>query len=230
MHGASPAPVRVRPRPDGQHAMPQGGRLLWPRLWPDLAVRPQVLPLVPQRPMRRCVQLPPWARGETPAPFNLPIPAPASTTPPTLPLPPPAAASALPLADGKGVCDAICNQRRPCGHGCPARCHGAAKCPTDPCREVIALACVCGTRIEHAPCGYAGDGRAPKPRTLECNDACALVQRNRLLAEALDITAPSGPRTVVYVVGPRAQRHGQGVSGGEEGKGPRAHAVRAGPP
>ena len=59
------------------------------------------------------------------------------------------------------------------------------------------MSCICGHRIEKMTCGYDGEGRAARPRTLECDDSCALVQRNRLLAEALEITVPS-PRTVLY--------------------------------
>jgi len=99
--------------------------------------------------------------------------------------------------DTTAPCEAVCGRKRLCGHPCAARCHGDAPCPPLPCTESTPLTCICGNRIEKTTCGYAGEPRPPKLRTLECNDRCALIQRNHLLAEALEIANPK-PATIVY--------------------------------
>lgn len=102
------------------------------------------------------------------------------------------------------VCTIECGLIRACGHRCRAKCHSSAAggCPPVACKEIVTAICLCGTRIERSVCGYNGTTSADAAQqsmakklsfntTLECNDECAVRDRNRRLADALGIQKPS---------------------------------------
>ncbi|CAG8623780.1 1590_t:CDS:2 [Funneliformis caledonium] len=90
-----------------------------------------------------------------------------------------------------GKCIQTCGKlRKVCGHPCTAQCHAPARCPEDvPCRVKIVINCKCGHLSQEVSCNVtAENGLEKKNRQLTCNDFCALAERNRKLADALEIT------------------------------------------
>ncbi|KAI9204843.1 uncharacterized protein BJ171DRAFT_442072 [Polychytrium aggregatum] len=86
-----------------------------------------------------------------------------------------------------------CGKIRPsCGHRCGFNCHGSKECLEDrPCLFKIAQSCKCGNRISQVVCGGSKHTLGQAPQTLLCDDSCALLERNRRLAAALEITPTS---------------------------------------
>ncbi|XP_062850075.1 transcriptional repressor NF-X1 isoform X2 [Trichomycterus rosablanca] len=117
----------------------------------------------------------------------------------------------------EGECKQPCPQPRPeCGHPCNAPCHFGSPCPYISCTAKVAIQCDCGRRKETIPCTEAtshsqrhaaiamasklsdlqlGDSvniaqltkKDQKQARLECDQECATLERNRRLAEALQI-------------------------------------------
>ncbi|XP_061821295.1 transcriptional repressor NF-X1 [Nerophis lumbriciformis] len=113
--------------------------------------------------------------------------------------------------------------RNNCGHACAAPCHTGAECPQTTCNAKVALQCDCGRRKETVPCTEAtnsyqryaaiamakklsdmqlGDSmdigpllakKDLKQTKLQCDEECAAVERNKRLAEALQIDPSSDP-------------------------------------
>uniref|UniRef100_G3NKZ9 Transcriptional repressor NF-X1 n=1 Tax=Gasterosteus aculeatus aculeatus TaxID=481459 RepID=G3NKZ9_GASAC len=113
--------------------------------------------------------------------------------------------------------------RSDCGHPCCAPCHKGADCPRTNCPAKVALQCECGRRKEMVSCTEAatsyqryaaiamasklsdmqlGDSmdigpfltkKELKQTRLECDQECATQERNRRLAEALQIDSSSDP-------------------------------------
>ncbi|KAJ3331230.1 FKBP12-associated protein [Blyttiomyces sp. JEL0837] len=69
-----------------------------------------------------------------------------------------------------------------------------------PCKCPIVQKCPCGNRTNETSCGAWKESLGKKAGvTLECDDNCLLLERNRRLAEALDISTPSAtPTEIVY--------------------------------
>ncbi|XP_029002432.1 transcriptional repressor NF-X1 [Betta splendens] len=116
--------------------------------------------------------------------------------------------------------------RPDCGHPCAAPCHEGSSCPRSTCAAKVALQCDCGRRKETVVCTEAttsyqryaaiamasklsdmqlGDSvdigqfltkKELKQTRLECDQECAVLERNRRLAEALQIDASSDPFNV----------------------------------
>ncbi|XP_064455279.1 protein shuttle craft-like [Ornithodoros turicata] len=115
------------------------------------------------------------------------------------------------------ACEQPCPRPRPsCGHPCAEACH-TGNCPSTPCKAAVTITCACGHRSERVSCGEGGPAynqlsasvlatklqgiqlgesvdigevmalSKTKPSRLECNEECALVERNRRLAAALHI-------------------------------------------
>ncbi|XP_014664590.1 PREDICTED: transcriptional repressor NF-X1-like [Priapulus caudatus] len=109
--------------------------------------------------------------------------------------------------------------RDDCGHACAAPCHAGAPCAKTPCRQSVEMRCVCKTRVERLPCWkrrslaskmaasllgarvsemQAGEAVSidsmlsarQRGEVLECNEECALIERNRRVALALQIVNP----------------------------------------
>ncbi|KAM3593288.1 uncharacterized protein V6R79_009562 [Siganus canaliculatus] len=113
--------------------------------------------------------------------------------------------------------------RPDCGHPCAAPCHEGNSCPRSTCTAKVNLQCDCGRRQETVVCAEAsssyqryaaiamasklsdmqlGDSmdigplltkKELKQTRLECDEECATLERNRRLAEALQIDASSDP-------------------------------------
>lgn len=87
-----------------------------------------------------------------------------------------------------GPCHQTCTKPRKCGHPCPEPCHAPASCPeTSPCQAWVTLLCACGHQQQQVRCGNSIHSLQNNDRTLKCNDACLLAQRNAKLAEALGL-------------------------------------------
>ncbi|KAM9712729.1 transcriptional repressor NF-X1 [Menidia menidia] len=126
----------------------------------------------------------------------------------------------------EGGCLQPCTLPRPdCGHPCSAPCH-RGNCPPTSCSAKVALQCGCGRRKETVACTEAassyqryaaiamasklsdmqlGDSmdigplltkKELKQARLECDQECATLERNRRLAEALQIDSSSDPFNV----------------------------------
>ncbi|XP_052417314.1 transcriptional repressor NF-X1 isoform X7 [Carassius gibelio] len=123
----------------------------------------------------------------------------------------------------EGECKQPCTHpRASCGHPCAAPCHPGTPCPPTICSAKVALQCDCGRKKETVPCAdaassyqrYAAIAVASKlsdmqlgesvdigPLTkkeqrkarLECDQECAALERNRRLAEALQIDLSVDP-------------------------------------
>uniref|UniRef100_A0A4W5NHI3 Transcriptional repressor NF-X1 n=1 Tax=Hucho hucho TaxID=62062 RepID=A0A4W5NHI3_9TELE len=123
----------------------------------------------------------------------------------------------------EGVCRQPCLLPRPnCGHPCNAPCHKGTSCPRNTCTAKVALQCDCGRRKETVVCTEAasahqryaaiamasklsdmqlGDSvdiglitkKEMKHTKLECDEGCAALERNRRLAEALQIDPSVDP-------------------------------------
>ncbi|KAM7369762.1 hypothetical protein PAMP_011056 [Pampus punctatissimus] len=116
--------------------------------------------------------------------------------------------------------------RPDCGHPCSAPCHKGSSCPRTTCTTRVALQCDCGRRKEMVLCSEAassyqryaaiaiasklsdmqlGDSmdigpflskKELKQTRLECDQECATLERNKRLAEALQIDSSSDPFNV----------------------------------
>ncbi|XP_041817302.1 transcriptional repressor NF-X1 isoform X2 [Chelmon rostratus] len=116
--------------------------------------------------------------------------------------------------------------RPDCGHPCSAPCHKGSSCPRTTCTAKVAVQCDCGRRKETVVCTEAtssyqryaaiamasklsdmqlGDSmdigplltkKEMKQTRLECDQECATLERNRRLAEALQIDTSSDPFNV----------------------------------
>ncbi|XP_031759363.1 transcriptional repressor NF-X1 isoform X1 [Xenopus tropicalis] len=122
--------------------------------------------------------------------------------------------------DCKQPCDL---QRPDCGHPCMTPCHPAEPCPPSVCNAKVDLQCECGRRKESVVCSVAssvyqritaitmatkltemqlGDSvdiarfvtkKEMKQTRLQCDEECMALERNRRLAEALNISENSDP-------------------------------------
>ncbi|XP_076840931.1 LOW QUALITY PROTEIN: transcriptional repressor NF-X1 [Brachyhypopomus gauderio] len=122
-----------------------------------------------------------------------------------------------------GGCGQPCRQPRPeCGHPCNAPCHPGLPCPSTTCPAKVPVQCECGRRKETVPCTEATSSyqryaaisvaskmsdlhlgecvdigqltkKEQKQARLECDQDCATLERNRRLAEALQIDPSVDP-------------------------------------
>uniref|UniRef100_A0A8C9UAF6 Transcriptional repressor NF-X1 n=1 Tax=Scleropages formosus TaxID=113540 RepID=A0A8C9UAF6_SCLFO len=113
--------------------------------------------------------------------------------------------------------------RPECGHPCGVSCHPGSPCPRTPCSAKVVLHCDCGRRKETVICAEAassyqrtaaiavasklsdmqlGDSvdigqlitkKEMKQARLQCDKECAALERNRRLAEALQIDESADP-------------------------------------
>lgn len=125
--------------------------------------------------------------------------------------------------DAEGECKQPCSHPRPeCGHPCSAPCHPGSPCPRNTCPAKVSMQCECGRRKETMPCMEAANSqqrfaaisvasklsdmqlgesvdiglmtkKEQKQARLECDQECATLERNRRLAEALQIDQSADP-------------------------------------
>ncbi|KAG9293447.1 hypothetical protein G9A89_009171 [Geosiphon pyriformis] len=89
-----------------------------------------------------------------------------------------------------GKCTQACGKpRQACGHPCTAPCHAPARCPDDkPCQTKVILLCKCGNLKQEVTCFMSSQNVTEgKNRQLQCTDYCAVLERNKKLAQALEI-------------------------------------------
>ncbi|KAL4221983.1 Transcriptional repressor NF-X1 [Mactra antiquata] len=117
------------------------------------------------------------------------------------------------------TCQQLCQQRREnCDHICGVVCHGEQPCPKTLCKAKVQVKCACGNREGEIICsngdlssdhqrlafkdsivfsstsvnlGKFSHGKIGTDRVLDCDSECALLERNRRLASALDIQNPN---------------------------------------
>ncbi|XP_036378386.1 transcriptional repressor NF-X1 isoform X2 [Megalops cyprinoides] len=129
------------------------------------------------------------------------------------------------LSDG-GCRQPCTAPRQECGHPCAAPCHQSSPCPRNACSAKVTLLCDCGRRKETVICtdalssyqriaaiamaskladmqlgasvdiGQLITKKEMKQTRLECDEDCAALERNRRLAEALQIDQSSDPFNV----------------------------------
>jgi transcriptional repressor NF-X1 len=105
------------------------------------------------------------------------------------------------LANTSGQCTQICGKPlKACGHPCTSQCHAPARCPEDKsCQAKIVINCECGHLSQEVTCNATTENvMEMKNRQLKCNDFCALAERNRKLANALEITDRVGDGYVIF--------------------------------
>ncbi|XP_057198696.1 transcriptional repressor NF-X1 [Triplophysa rosa] len=123
----------------------------------------------------------------------------------------------------EGECKQPCIHARPaCGHPCAVPCHPGTPCPPSTCSAKVAVQCDCGRKKETVPCDEAATSyqryaaiavasklsdmqlgesvdigqltkKEQKKARLECDQECATLERNRRLAEALQIDQSVDP-------------------------------------
>ncbi|RUP45771.1 hypothetical protein BC936DRAFT_147757 [Jimgerdemannia flammicorona] len=85
------------------------------------------------------------------------------------------------------MCTQPCRKPKRCGHPCTEPCHAPTMCPeTTPCKTKVQATCKCGQLSMEVPCNASADSAGTR-RVLSCNDYCAIADRNRKLAIALDL-------------------------------------------
>jgi transcriptional repressor NF-X1 len=91
--------------------------------------------------------------------------------------------------DEKFKCGANCMRMRSCGHLCQYSCHGTKECvEARPCgKRVLADVCPCERIQKKAVCGATRDKPGVVAGKVDCNEACRVFERNRRLANALDL-------------------------------------------
>ncbi|KAI8840522.1 hypothetical protein BC829DRAFT_452761 [Chytridium lagenaria] len=88
-------------------------------------------------------------------------------------------------------CQGKCLRARPmCGHVCDQLCHETSFCTEErPCKTPIQQTCPCGNRNSDIPCGAWKESIGnPRGAHLPCDESCARLDRNKRLADALNIT------------------------------------------
>ncbi|KAJ1653717.1 FKBP12-associated protein [Dispira simplex] len=115
-------------------------------------------------------------------------------------------------------CQQQCGKPRAgCGHPCQKPCHAPALCPskTQPCVVPMQVTCPCGLRVATRTCDEVSQNQlsASPLSLLECDNQCAVLKRNQLLAQALLIGENTGvnskwaPGTSSVTSGDPTQRH-----------------------
>jgi len=91
--------------------------------------------------------------------------------------------------DSNTPCQQACGKsKKACGHPCERPCHAPFACKEDRlCTLKVLNTCECQRRKEETRCN-ARAGVPSSSTTLKCDDECARLARNRLLAIALDIS------------------------------------------
>lgn len=78
--------------------------------------------------------------------------------------------------------------RKSCDHTCADTCHAPYPCHEDkPCQSKTFITCPCQHRKKEIRCGATWTSPPPQRDTLECDDECLRLQRNRRLADALNV-------------------------------------------
>jgi transcriptional repressor NF-X1 len=87
-----------------------------------------------------------------------------------------------PAGECETQCKSPCGRLLPCDHPHKAVCHSDSDCNSSDCKELVTVECACGNHSRPERC----KGKAEK-EILKCDESCAIKERNRRLAEALQI-------------------------------------------
>jgi transcriptional repressor NF-X1 len=94
---------------------------------------------------------------------------------------------------GPGGCEEPCKQPcgkelSACGHPCMAPCHFPSACKEEKaCQHKIFVTCDCQRIKQEAKCGASKQGEGNSKNTLKCDEECSRLERNRVLALALNV-------------------------------------------
>jgi transcriptional repressor NF-X1 len=92
-----------------------------------------------------------------------------------------------------GECEEPCTQScgkelSVCGHPCLAPCHFPHLCKEEkPCPHKIFVTCECQRIKQEAKCNASSNGDGNLKKILKCDEECARLERNRMLALALNV-------------------------------------------
>ncbi len=93
--------------------------------------------------------------------------------------------------DANQHCQQECSKaKKSCGHPCEQACHAPSACKEDKlCPFKLIITCDCQRKKEEVRCNARASAPEPsgRQRSLKCDDECARLQRNRILAQALHI-------------------------------------------
>ncbi|CAG8492678.1 42168_t:CDS:2 [Gigaspora margarita] len=86
-------------------------------------------------------------------------------------------------------CTQTCGKPKACGHPCSSACHAPTSCPDTACQSKMMISCKCGYSSKEVICNATKEtAEEIKRRQLECGNVCAMVERNRKLATALELS------------------------------------------
>ncbi|KAF7560679.1 hypothetical protein G7046_g3467 [Stylonectria norvegica] len=91
--------------------------------------------------------------------------------------------------DGTAGCEQTCGKKKMlCQHACQNRCHGQSPCNEQiACQVKMTAYCPCKRVKKEYKCLTCTGDPEPKHPELKCDDECARLDRNRRLAQALNI-------------------------------------------
>lgn len=97
------------------------------------------------------------------------------------------------IHDSSTLCRSDCNKPRTnCPHKCKLKCHfnkvGKSKnCDANPCSELVTVVCGCGNIQQKIACGASSINPSMIDLTLECNEQCAQLKRDKELRESFNL-------------------------------------------
>ncbi|KAI9017529.1 hypothetical protein BC832DRAFT_518836, partial [Gaertneriomyces semiglobifer] len=105
--------------------------------------------------------------------------------------------------DAEHPCASKCGRIRSlCGHQCGFACHGRRFCAEDrPCAAKITQSCRCGHKTAEVVCAAWKENAGNSSTVLPCDDSCAVAERNRRLADALNINTGEASASTSSVSG-----------------------------
>lgn len=91
--------------------------------------------------------------------------------------------------DAAKVCQQACGKaKKSCGHPCEDLCHAPSSCKEDkPCQNKMLVTCDCQHLKQELKCNASKKSDGNSKKSLNCDDECARLERNRKLALALNI-------------------------------------------
>ncbi len=91
--------------------------------------------------------------------------------------------------DKQVACQQSCGKsKKTCGHPCEDLCHAPYPCHEDkPCMHKILITCDCQHKKQEMRCNALKSNEGNIAKSLNCDDECARLERNRKLASALNI-------------------------------------------
>jgi len=87
------------------------------------------------------------------------------------------------------MCQQACGKaKKSCGHSCDIQCHAPSPCREDmPCQHKMFVTCECQHLKQEVKCNASRVSDGNTKKVLSCDDKCARLLRNQMLAQALNI-------------------------------------------